>query len=380
MNILVVSHYGLYKDFGSSFVHNQVKEFAALGHNVRVIIPIAIGKPRGDNGRMESVLKTMVADGVQLYYLRFVSLSNFGKKYFNVPSAIGMLWGQLGKITKGFVPDVIHAHTLGFDSEIGVWLKKRFYCPLVVTTHGSDVAIPLQNGECEYLRTVCDKADVVVAVSSALREKVRGCGTSTRLETINNGFVPRERLPESLRHPYRMIQVCNLIPLKRVDVTIRAFAQLQKKYPQMELIVVGQGPQRTQLEELCAQLNVTDKVRFMGQLPNDIVFEELSKSAFFVMVSKPEGFGIAYLEAMAAGCIAIGTEGEGISDLIVSGSNGYLVQADAPESIVQVIEDCLSHPKDAETVAKAGETAARELTWKKNVCCYLELFRSLANP
>ena len=69
----------------------------------------------------------------------------------------------------------------------------------------------------------------------------------------------------------------------------------------MTLTVVGDGPLRTSLEELCQQLDVSGSVRFLGQLPNEEVFVRLCESTFFVMVSKPEGFGIVYLEAMAAG-------------------------------------------------------------------------------
>lgn len=63
---------------------------------------------------------------------------------------------------------MIHAHTLGFDSAIGAWLKERLGVPLVVTTHGSDTSIPVEQGRAAELKPFCDAADHVVAVSSAL--------------------------------------------------------------------------------------------------------------------------------------------------------------------------------------------------------------------
>lgn len=377
MNILVVCHYGLYSNLSFSFVHNQIREFAKQGHHVRVIIPNGWGKIGRDGKRIGKVLRVSQADGVKLYDLRYLSLSKYGEKGFNTRRAIGVIRSHLKNILQDFQPDVIHAHTLGFDSEIGAWLKRKLGCPLVVTTHGSDAAVPLQQGRAQQLRAECDAADRIIAVSSALKDKVCTCGTTTQVDAIVNGFVPRQ-IPDGLsRQPLRMIQVCNLIALKRVDVTIRAFAALQKQYADMELVIVGQGPERAALEALCQALNVADRVRFLGQLPNETVFGELCQSTYFVMVSKPEGFGIVYLEAMAAGCITVGTEGEGIADVICSGENGFLLPADDPDAIAQVIRQCISDPEKAKTIAQRGQQDALGLTWQKNADQYLALFKTL---
>ena len=100
----------------------------------------------------------------------------------------------------------------------------------------------------------------------------------------------------------------------------------------------------------------------------------MGSSQFFVMPSVQEGFGIVYLEAMACGCIAIGTEGEGIADLIVSGENGFLVPPDQPETIAKTILRCLKHPKEASAIAERGRQAAKGLTWEKNAMQYISLF------
>ena len=98
------------------------------------------------------------------------------------------------------------------------------------------------------------------------------------------------------------------------------------------------------------------------------------------MVSKPEGFGIVYLEAMAAGCITVGTAGEGVADVIRSGENGFLVPADDPEAIVQIIENCLANSKKAAALAAAGQIAARKLTWEENAKQHIRLFTELTLP
>lgn len=377
MNILVVCHYGLYQDLTFSFVHNQVREFAAMGHRVRVIIPNAVGKTGRDGKRGGKLLSVSAVDGVELFDLRYLSLSSYGEKGFNHRSAMASIRCHWHKIFRDFTPDVIHAHTLGFDSEIGAWLKKKFTCPLIVTTHGSDTAVPLSKGQHDTLRRACDNADTVVAVSSVLREKLRTCSTTTRLEAILNGFVYRDIPADIPRDPYHIIQVGHLIPLKRTDVTIRAFAKLKKEYPQLRLTVIGQGAQREALENLCRELHAAGSVRFLGQIPNEAVFREMCSAAYFVMVSKPEGLGIVYLEAMAAGCVTVGTEGEGISDVIRHGENGFLVPADDPDAIVRVISDCLETPEKSANIAENGTITAKKLTWENNAEKYLALFSSL---
>ena len=95
------------------------------------------------------------------------------------------------------------------------------------------------------------------------------------------------------------------------------------------------------------------------------------------MPSVNEGFGIVYLEAMASGCITVGTEGEGIADLIVSGKNGFLVPPDSPDAIVSVIEWCLEHPEEADAIAEQGRKDALDLTWEHNAEQYIELFERM---
>jgi glycosyltransferase involved in cell wall biosynthesis len=374
MNILIICHYGLYRDLTASFVHNQAKAYAALGSRVRVIIPIAFGKPDRRGKRLQTAVRCEKADGVELYYVRYLSLSGYGEHGFNTRSAIAALRPRLPEILDGFRPDVIHAHTLGFDSGIGSWLKKRLGCPLVVTTHGSDTSIPLQQGRSGDLRRACAGADRIAAVSSVLAEKLRSCGTLVPVETILNGFQSRDIPAGNRKAPFSLLQVGHLIPQKKTDVTIRALALLRQKYPDVSLSVIGTGTEREALERLCSDLGIAGKVSFTEFLPNPEVLRKMAETQFFVMPSVREGFGIVYLEAMACGCVTIGTQGEGISDLIVSGKNGILVPPDDPEAIAREIAEYLENPAKMQEIAECGRRDALALTWETNAKQYLDLF------
>lgn len=378
MNVLVISHFGLYNDLTASFVHNQVKALVSAGCRVRVLIPEVFGKTGFGGEKFLPFLKETFVDGAELYYFRHFSLSRLGRTGGNARLAIASLAPILSRVTKDFKPDIIHAHTLGYDSIIGAWLKKKFSCPLIVTTHGTDAARPLENGQGALLKAWCDAADVVVAVSSALRDKMLSASPEKTPRVILNGF-EAHALPQDdiVRDPFRLIQVGHLIPSKRFDVTIRALALLKKDFPALSLSVIGEGAERAHLEALRDELGLHDSVHFLGKLPNAEVLREMCASSFYVMASKPEGFGIVYTEAMSSGCLTIGTEGEGIADLIRSGENGYLVPVDDPAAIRDVIAASLLAPEKAALIAARGKKDALHLTWEANAQQYLRLYREL---
>lgn len=376
MNILVVAHYQNDGSPTAIFIHDQVRAYAALGHQVQVIVPIPYGKQGYQtDSRFRSALREI--DGIPHWFVRYLSLSKYGSRGLNSSCCIAAIKGKLPALLGGFCPDVIHAHTLGFDSAIGVWLKAQFSCPLVVTTHGSDVSIPYEQGRLDWIRETGDKADSIVAVSSALADKVRASGTKKPVCTILNGFAIQHLPPNIERQPGSIIQVGYLQDQKRQAITLRAFADLQERHPEMSLTLVGKGPEREHLEALSRELGVAESVHFTGQISNQEVLTEMAKAQFFCMPSVREGFGIVYLEAMACGCITIGTEGEGIADLIENGKNGFLVPPDDPDAIVDVAEWCFAHPGPADAIAQRGKQVAMTLTWEKNAVKYIALFQSL---
>lgn len=378
MNILVVCDYGLYHEFSSSFVHAQAAAYAALGHRVRVLIPVPYGKADRQGRRFSRVLTVSRADGVELYDVRFVSLSNFGERHgWNtaaVKRTVEMCWERM---LGGGQPDVIHAHTLGLDSELGAWLKEKLHCPLVVTTHGSDTFVPYTKGEYEKLKRYADRADMLICVSTLLKKRLLECHVTAPMKIILNGFHMRGSHADTAKEEYSIVQAGYLVERKKADITIRAYAELKQKYPAAKLTIVGSGDQLSRYQALCGELGVTDSVHFRGFLPNNETLAEMSKAQFFCMPSVREGFGIVYLEAMASGCITIGTQGEGIADLIETGKNGFLVPPENPRAIEDVIDWCLSHPAEADAIAQRGRADALALTWERNAMQYTQLFQRL---
>jgi glycosyltransferase involved in cell wall biosynthesis len=248
---------------------------------------------------------------------------------------------------------------------------------LVLTCHGSDVSVPYRQGKLDYLKKHCDKADRIVTVSTALKNKLAACGSTTPMQVILCGF-RLENIPEKVeKKPLSFISVGHLVEQKRFSVTLQAFAEIYEKHPSATLKIVGQGGQKEQLQSLCKELGIDLAVTFLGQIENKAVLDEMAKSTFFVLPSVNEGFGIVYTEAMAAGCIAVGTQGEGIADLIVDGVNGFLVPADTTQAIVGAVETCLDDHDLAQKIAQQGCRDARALTWEQNGKNYIAVMEEM---
>lgn len=98
-----------------------------------------------------------------------------------------------------------------------------------------------------------------------------------------------------------------------MDKTLEAFARLADKYEDATLTIVGIGEMEAQLKARIAELRLQESVTLTGGLPHEEVLRRMAQSDLFVLPSWGEGYGIVYIEAMAAGCIAVGAENEGIA-------------------------------------------------------------------
>ena len=114
------------------------------------------------------------------------------------------------------------------------------------------------------------------------------------------------------------------------------------------------------------ELGLEARVTLTGGLPHEQVLSRMAQSDLFVLPSWGEGYGIVYIEAMAAGCIAVGARGEGIEDTIRDGENGFLVPAGDTDEVERVMRAVFERRADYAPLRARGMETARELTWEKN--------------
>lgn len=360
------------------FIHDQMKAYVRAGHQVRALVTIPWGKKDDFGRRFGPAVRRKEVDGIEHIFMRCLSFSRYGLGGLNRRCCLAALRRHMGKIRKLVSPDVIHAHSLGCAAA-GALLREELGCPLVVTNHGESRCDEPWVSHPDWIAPAANRADTVGCVSSVLERQLRDLGVTVETEIILNGFHmgAAELPPIAGRPPVSLNYTGWLRTLKKVDVTLRAFARLRERWSDASLTIVGNGAQETLFKSLAGELNLGESVSFLGYLDNQSAITEMGKARFFVMPSYPEGFGVVYLEAMSMGCITIGTEGQGIADLIISGENGFLVPPDNPEAIVKIITWCVEHPQEADRIAERGRRDALGLTWDKNAARYIQLFETL---
>jgi glycosyltransferase involved in cell wall biosynthesis len=146
---------------------------------------------------------------------------------------------------------------------------------------------------------------------------------------------------------------------------LRALWLLRTAHPDAEWVVVGDGPERAPLERLARELELTDRVRFLGALAPDRALEEARHGAVFVLPSVNEAFGVAYIEAMAGAVPAIGCRGEdGPEEIAASGHGMRLVAPGDPEDLAREIGELLASADWRHELGSAARaTVASDYTW-----------------
>lgn len=175
-----------------------------------------------------------------------------------------------------------------------------------------------------------------------------------------------------------LLTIGRLDPQKGLSTLIEAAARLAPKFPNTHFLLVGEGPQRPQLEQLIRDKALVGRVHLAGWRPD--IPEVLAAGTALILSSLWEGMPNVILEAMASGLPVVATRVEGTSELIIDGRTGLLVPPQSPPELVTAIETILSTSVQARTMGQSGrERAAAEFSWDKMVSRYCELYSSLLN-
>ena len=356
------------------YVHEQAKALRAQGHDVTVIscvgtMPMmkALRPALYETDRRTP--KKAVIDGVPVYFPRCLTLGNAGERGLGGwPMYSAAL--PIAKALHAQKPfDLLHAHMLPREGHAGRLLGRALGLPVALTVHGTDVFHYFIPGQTPWKRNVenARRVDALMAVSSLLLSRVapyRGEGRISRV--VQNGvdlsLVPENEAPR----PRAVISVGTLKARKCMDKTLEAFARLADEYGDATLTIVGIGEMEQALRARIAELHLEGRVTLTGGLPHEEVLRRMAQSDLFVLPSWGEGYGIVYIEAMAAGCIAVGAENEGIADTITDGENGFLVPAGDTDAVERVMRAVFAHPEAYEALRARGMRDARELTWAHN--------------
>lgn len=233
--------------------------------------------------------------------------------------------------------DLLHVH-YAIPHASAAYLAKKIVetqgkiIPVITTLHGTDITLVGRDKTfAPVVAFSINQSDAITAVSQDLRDDTyKIFDIKKEIEVIHN-FVDVNRFHKKPFDAFRkviapngeriLVHASNFRKIKRVQDVVRIFAEVNKQIPG-KLLFVGDGPERPGAEDLCRELNLFDEIRFVGK--QEQMEEILAVADLFLLTSDYESFGLAALEAMAAGVPVISTNVGGLPEINVNGVTGYL--------------------------------------------------------
>jgi N-acetyl-alpha-D-glucosaminyl L-malate synthase BshA len=252
--------------------------------------------------------------------------------------------------------DLLHVHYAIPHASAAYMAKQilktqNIHIPVVTTLHGTDITLVGKDPSYEPVVTFSiNESDGVTAVSENLKQDTyRHFDVTKEIEVIPN-FIDLDRFKRQKKEHFKkaiaphgeklLIHTSNFRKVKRIEDVIQVFNEVRKKIPS-KLLLVGDGPERTAMENLCRQLGTCDDIRFLGKM--DAVEEVLSVCDLFLMPSEKESFGLAALEAMACEVPVVSSNVGGLPELNIHGKTGFMSNvgdvADMVENALYILKD-----------------------------------------
>ena len=265
-------------------------------------------------------------------------------------------------------------------------LKEKGLDVRVVTTlHGTDITLvgshPNYKSAVEFS---INNSDVVTAVSNNLKETTNKLFNITKDIKVIYNFIDVKKYDNANKEECKRIalakpneriftHVSNFRPVKRVEDVVKIFSEVRKEIP-AKLLMIGEGPERAKAENLVKELNLVDDVFFLGNSTE--VAKILCYTDVFLLPSQTESFGLAALEAMAAGSAVISTNTGGLPEVNIHGKTGFLSNLG---DIADMAKNAILIAKEAATLEVFKQNAkkhTKQFTLESILPVYEEIYRS----
>lgn len=278
-------------------------------------------------------------------------------------------------------PRLIHTHWIIPQGAIASMIARLIPIPIVMTAHGSDIFI-FHKGKGRHAITFATKKSAVVTLnSSAAHAALSGIDATSVKKIVPMGvdtskFSPARR-DEALRSelgirgPF-LLAVGRLVELKGFNYLLDAMKKVVANEPEAKLAIIGNGPERQNLEHQASALGISDNVLFLGDIVNSELPKYYATADIFVGPSvktadgATESFGVVFLEALASGTSVITTGSGGISNIIRDGITGIIVPERDSESIFGAFKKIMQSPSLRSEMRKNGlKLVEEQYSWSK---------------
>ncbi|MBC7398883.1 MAG: N-acetyl-alpha-D-glucosaminyl L-malate synthase BshA [Mucilaginibacter sp.] len=322
------------------------------------VVATELGKALADNGHQVHFITYNQPARLDFFsenlFYHEVSVSKY--PLFDYPPYELALASRMVDVVRFEKLDILHVH-YAIPHASAAFMAKQIlqtygiYIPVVTTLHGTDITLVGKDRTYKPVVTFSiNMSDGVTAVSENLRKDTYEFFEIENDIRVIPNFIDLHRFNLQAKDHFKkaiapdgekiLVHTSNFRKVKRTEDVVRIFAKVREKIPS-KLLMVGDGGERSDCEQLCRDLGVGDDVRFLGK--QDAIEEILSVSDLFLMPSQSESFGLAALEAMACKVPVVSSNAGGLPELNIDGVTGFLkdigdVQGMADSSIY-ILED-----------------------------------------
>lgn len=303
------------------------------------------------------------------------------------------LSSKLVDMIKLYKIELLHVHYAIPHAYAGYMAKKMLeeegiFIPMVTTLHGTDITLV---GNHPFYKPAVNfsinKSDVVTSVSKSLRDDTYKLFDIKKEILVVPNFIELDKSELSRQNNCsrslmaneneRIItHISNFRKVKRIEDVIRIFYKIQEKLPS-KLIMVGDGPEKENAENLCSDLNIINKVLFLGN--SNEIDKILCYSDLFLLPSETESFGLAALEAMACGVPVISSNSGGLPEVNIDGKTGFLSDVGNIEEMSKNGIEILSDEKRLGSFKSNALENAKQFDIKNILPLYEQIYQQALN-
>jgi glycosyltransferase involved in cell wall biosynthesis len=368
-------------DAAGSFLWHLALALKAEDIEVRVVAPSSEDLPAHD------VFDGIPVDRFRYAPRRYENLAYTGNMASEVQRSwsaklalVGFLGSEFATATRTrreFSPDLIHAHWWFPGGLVGTWVAGLGEVPLVTTMHGSDVRLARTKPFAKpLLRHVIKHSRAVTTVSHWLASEVRAMVPTAAPLVAPMPVATTLFTPGGQRTGNRVLFVGRLTAQKGAGDLVEAFAMMATA---AHLDVIGDGPERQQLEERARSLGVADRISWHGAQPQPRLPDFYRAASVVAVPSIGEGLGLVAVEAQLCETPVVAYNSGGVTDTVVDGETGALVRPGDHAALARAMDGVLQDPVRAEKMGRAGRMHALALFAPESAARrYAQLYRSVA--
>lgn len=386
-------------DTQATYVHDINRHLVRRGHSVTVVTPGDPALSREDMFDGVRIVRFPLNLPADLTYGRVAqSRVSWLGRFAQVAVMGNYLEAQYRAViaeAREGLADVIHAHWAIPTGPAAVMAARKLGIPSVITMHGGDVYVnPAQGYDFPTrwyvrpaLRWTLRHAGALTAITEDCRQHALRAGApGNNIRLVFNGTDLRRFSPSenggraNLQFGPNMIFACRqLFPRKGIRFLLEAAAQLKPKFPDLKVVLAGDGFERPQLARLAADLGIGDDVTFLGWVANADLPPYYRAAALSVIPSLEEGFGIPAAEAMGCEVAVVASDAGGLPEVVEHGVTGLVVPRGDAGALAHAIGALLADPERRRAMGLAGrERALRLFDWERSAEQFEQLYRDVA--